>query len=208
MVSAIAEYLAEFPLDGSKEVKPLFRSKQPRAMPSAQVDDTAELIREAEERGRREGRAEAQKEFEAALAEERARSDERFIAEREKWAQEEAIRLASQLAANLESLETRLVDRVARIMAPFLVEALHAQMLDELQRALSTLLTNGQNKAIRISGPEDILSRLVGRLGKYEAAIELVTSDGPDVSVVSGDTIIDTQLAAWSQRLMQAVQLS
>lgn len=208
MVSAIAEFLVEFPLDGSKEITPPAQSKQAKAPPAVRVENTAELVREAEERGRREGRAEAQAELEHALAEERARSDERLAAERQAWVRDEANRLASQLASAIEALEGRLVERVARILTPFLIETLRSQMLAELRLALSTLLTDRQERIIRISGPEDLLSALSGELDKYQAAIEFVPGEGPDVSVVAGDTVIETQLAAWSQRLLQAIQPS
>ena len=208
MVSAIAEFLVEFPLDGSKEIKPPAQHRQAKVPPSVRVENTAELVREAEERGRREGRADAQAVTERALAEERARSDERLAAERQAWAQDEASRLASQLATAIEALEGRLVERVARILTPFLIEALRSQMLDELRLALSTLLADRQDKIIRISGPEDMLSALSGELDKHRAAIELVPGEGPDVTVVAGDTVIETQLAAWSQCLLQAIQPS
>ncbi|MCB5177754.1 hypothetical protein [Microvirga lenta] len=208
MVNAIAQYLTEFSLDGKQDTKPLFHPKAPKVPDQDQADETADLVREAEERGRLEGLAAARREFEAELASARTQAEERLAAERMKWVQEEAACFTQQMDEALRNLEARLVDRVARIMTPFLTDALRSQMIEELQATVSSLLANNQNAVFKVSGPKDMLSALSDHLGAGNPRIEIAFNDEIDVSILMGDTFIETQLGAWIGRLAQAVQSS
>jgi hypothetical protein len=208
MANAIAQYLTEFHLDPSRDTAPFFQAKPPRPEPQEVIVDTAALIRAAEEKGREEGKAIAQQGFDVALAAEKTRADERVVEERTKWAQEEGARMAAQFVDAFHTLETKLTDSVACILTPFLTDALRRQVVDDLRDTLLSLFTVKQITTIKITGPEDLLAMLSGRLGSYEASVEYIVNDQPDVTVAANDTLIETQLNAWISRLSEAVQAS
>ena len=214
MVSAIARYLPDFSVDAPANPPaspplglPLFvRPRAVEPQPQAPVEDTAELVRAAQERGREEGRAEAREAFEAALASERARFAEDMAAERRRWSEEEAERLAARFGLAFQEAEAKLTAGVARVMVPFLAEALRSQVLDELQATLVTLAADKRHATMRISGPEDLISALGARLAGCGPSLEFVVDEGPDVRVLADETIIETQLTAWIGRLAAAVE--
>lgn len=206
MTSAIAQYLPDFGLGVSCGKELPIPPKRVQVQPEEAVEDTASLIQAAEERVRTEERASAQRELEIAIASEKAKADQRVAEERLKWVREEAAALASQLKAALEALEVKLADKVASIMTPFLVDTLHRQAIDEFKIMLSSLVAEGQGAAIRICGPEDILSALVTELETSKIAIEYRVNDEPDVSAKINDTVIETQLQKWIGRLAEVAR--
>jgi len=208
MANAIAQYLTEFHLDPARDVEPVFPTRPSKTKPEEKVEDTAGLLRAAEERGREEGRALARRELETAISMERANADQRVVEARAAWTQEEAARLASQVTAAFQDLEARLTDSLARLLTPFLNDAIRQQALEEFRGFLLTLLSDSQNTVFKVSGPEDMLSELAKKLGSPGASIQYVYNERTDVSVVVNDTVIETQLTAWTSRLAEAVRPS
>lgn len=208
MVGGIAQYLTEFRLDGTQDVEPLFQARSPTIVVQEPVDDTADLIRQAEHRGREEGRAAAQMEFELVLASERSRHEENLADERAKWADQQGVQLAEHMTTSLREIERRIADSVARIMTPFVTEALRMEMMESLREVFVSLVSDRQKAAIRVSGPQDVLLALSERLGENGPSVEFIPSDAIDVSILVGDTAIETQLEAWIGHLAQAMQPS
>lgn len=208
MVGGIAQYLTEFRLDGSVEVEPLFQSKPPKSVIQEPADDPAERIRQAEQRGHEKGRLAAEHEFGLALAAERARHEEQLSTERARWAEQEGARLAEVMKCGLGEIEQRISNSMARIMLPFLTEVLREQMMTGFAEVFNALLLDGRDAAIRVSGPQDVLTELSGHLIGKGPSVEFVQSDAVDVSVLIGDTMIETQLEAWIGHLAQAVKPS
>ena len=208
MAHVLSRYLTEFQLDPAEKKQGLLTGKPVPPRPAEPLVNTEELIRAAEERIRRQMQEAARQEIETAVAAERARAEENLAAERKKWSEAEAERLSIQLSEAFKKLEKTIIDSVARILSPFLAEVWRSQMIDELETTLRTLLTDKQHTHLKISGPEDLLSALSERLGTYGAAIEFAFNAEPDVKVLANDTIIETQLNAWTSRLAEAVQTS
>ncbi|MGO4707474.1 hypothetical protein AB4072_17060 [Microvirga sp. 2MCAF38] len=206
MVHAISRYLMDFDLDAAVDPGHAANMKAPTSQSPS--DDIAAQIAAAEERGRQEGRAKAQREAEDALAQERIRFAEERIAERSKWVADEAERLSSQLATAIEALETTLSATMARVILPFVTGGVHRHSLDDLATILTLLLKEKRGTTIVIRGPDDLLLGLSRRMELDGASIEFVNSDVADVSVVTNDTFIETQLTAWAARLGEAVQSS
>jgi hypothetical protein len=207
MANPIEHYLTEFHLDPARDIAPLSRLQPPSQEEEREVVDMAAMLRAAEERGREEGRARAKRDFDAALAAERAQHQESIVRERAKWADEEAARLASGMDEAFRSIDKALTDGVARILAPFLADALRDQALHELTATLAAVLADRRAATIRIAGPEDLISLLSERLSAVSASVEYVVSDQADVSVMLDDTLIETQLSAWTARLAGALRM-
>lgn len=209
MAHALSRYLTEFQLDPADDGHaPRVGKPVPPRAAEEPVVGMEEIIRVAEERIRRQMQETARQELEAAVAAEQARAEEHVAAERQKWSDTEAQRLATQFAEAFQGLERTVLDSAARILTPFLVDSWRTQMIAELETILRSVLTDKQHTHLKISGPEDLLSILSERLGAYGAAIEFAFTGDADVKVLANETIIETQLNAWASRLAEAVKTS
>lgn len=196
---------APVPAPAGPEIEPLL----PRAAAARPAEDREALIAAAEARGRAQGRAEALAEAQAQSAQERAAQQARFeeqVAQaRRDWSAAQGETLAVGFAAAMQALDTALSDRVAGLIAPVLGQALQRRALDELGAALRRILAEPQRPAVRVRGPEDLITALEARLGGLSAGIAFEADAGPEVSVSAGETVIETELAAWSRLIAAAV---
>ncbi|AWN37616.1 hypothetical protein [Methylobacterium radiodurans] len=171
-------------------------------------EERAARLEEAEARGRAEGHAqglaEARAEAEAAMAAERESFAAQLAAERARWSESEAEQLAAGFAAALRALDADLTRRIGRLLVPVLTDALRRRAVDDLAQALAKLTADPNHAAIRVSGPEDLLAALSHRLGPQAAGIAFAPGAAPEVSVVADQTVIETQLAAWTRLLAAA----
>ncbi len=194
----IAQYLNQFgkaePTQGGRPLREsvLLKSR----ILSAPADMDAR-IEEAFERGRREGLAAARGECEAALAVERGQRDEREAAERLAWQADEYARLAEKIEFAMAAVADELAKSVARILKPFLIEERVKQVTQALSENLSKILSKDAPAALKITGPEALLSVLRDRLASHPVAVEYIAGDGVDVTVEAHHTIIKSQLQAW-----------
>jgi uncharacterized protein (DUF2267 family) len=154
-------------------------------------------IEEAFERGRRQGMAAARSECEAALALQRSQQDERDAAERLAWQANEYARFAEKIEDAMAAIEDKLAKGVARVLKPLLIEERVKQVTQALSENLSKILSKDAPSALRITGPEALLSVLRDRLAVHPVAVEYVAGDSVDVTVEAHQTIIKSQLQAW-----------
>lgn len=175
------------------------------APPAQPAEDREALIAAAEARGHEAGRAEALAEAEERLAQERAAFETRLAEARHDWAETEGTVLAGQLAAAFAGLDATLSERVARLLAPVLDQALRRQAVEALSQAVTRLLAEPQPAAISITGPEDLIAALSGRLSGLSAAVAFTAADVTEVTVSAGETVIETELSAWGRLISAAV---
>lgn len=173
--------------------------------PVRPAEDREALIAAAEARGREAGRAEALAEAEARIAAERAGFEDRLAQARRDWSEGEGAALAAQLTAAFADLDATLSERVARLLAPFLTESLRRQAVEALSEAVTRLLAEPQPAAISITGPEDLIAALSGRLAGLSAAVAFTASDATEVTVSAGETVIETELSAWGRLIAAAM---
>ncbi|PXW65243.1 hypothetical protein [Methylobacterium sp. B4] len=196
---------ASAPAPAGPEIEPFL----PRAAVARPVEDREALIAAAEARGREQGRAEALAEAQAQSAQERAAQQARFEEQvtqaRRDWSAAQGETLAADFAAAMQALDAALSDRVARLIAPVLDQALQHRALDELGAALRRILAEPHRPVVRVRGPEDLIAALEARLGGLSAGIAFEADAGPEVSVHAGETVIETELAAWSRLIAAAV---
>ncbi|MEH3117573.1 MAG: hypothetical protein PGN25_08220 [Methylorubrum populi] len=189
------------------EIEPFL--PRPAAAAPRPAEDREAPIAAAEARGREEGRVEAMAEADARRAqertEERAAFEERLTEARRAWTQAQGETLAAGFAGAMRALEADLSARIARLIAPVLGLALQRQALDELAMALKRILAEPQRAAVQVRGPEDLIAALAARLGALSAGIAFEADEGPDVTVSAGETVIETELAAWSRLIAAAI---
>jgi hypothetical protein len=183
---------------------------RPPQSPSATagVGDPAEAafgqLDEAFARGMAAGRLAADAEHEQRQAEAVARAAEQHAAERALWVGEQAEQLALRLASAVETLETRIADTVGRILTPFLGAELRRQSVESLAESIGTLLSGGGCSTLRIAGPEDLLAALRERLGACPVAIDWQPGERAEVTVCADDSIIETEIQSWLDRVAGA----
>lgn len=200
---AFARSLPDFARDAGRPA-PSF--ERPVVEPVPAAIDPAKLLADAHERGFREGTAAARVEFEQQRAADAARHEERLVAERRRWSDAEGDRLAAEISAGFRRIETNVAASVARILAPFVAEQVRRTAVDELSATLSALLTDGSARTMVVRGPHDLVERLRPKLVADAASIRFEVTASADIRVATGETIVETQIAAWLDRLAAAVE--
>lgn len=163
--------------------------------------DDAELdlhIKDTYERGVAEGRAAAQAEHEAAAVAQAAAFEQRLKSERQRWADEEGARLGGLIAATIGDIEQRIADTVSEVLKPVLREQVRARAVEELSRSLNDLLSKGDCAKVTISGPEDLLAAMEGRLSGSHPGLSFVAAEGADVTVSADETVLASRIGAWA----------
>jgi flagellar biosynthesis/type III secretory pathway protein FliH len=175
---------------------------------AAAIHDQAEAVfgklDEAYARGVASGRAAAEAEHQQRLAEAIARAAEQHAAERALLVSGQAEQLAARLSSAVETSEARIADTVGHILTPFLSAELRNKSVEALAESIGTLLSGGNAVSLRISGPDDLLAALRERLGASPAAIDWQPGDRADVTVCADDSVIETEIQSWLDRVAGA----
>lgn len=193
---------APAPPEAALAASPLVK---PQAAKRETPEERAALLAAAEERGRQQGLAEAREEAAIARLHAAQAAEARLAEARRHWSEAEADALADGFAAALRALDATLSDRIARLLVPVLTDALRRQAVAELSGALARLLAEPQAVHVRVSGPEDLLAALAARLGPLAASVSFTAAETTEVQVSADQTVIDTQLGAWTRLIAAAV---
>jgi hypothetical protein len=171
------------------------------APPMTREEEIAEARRDSE----RLGREAAQREHEEAFAVAQRRFEERIAEERQLWTREQGDALARTLGDGLTRIEAEIAEVTARLLEPFILAEARRKTLVELQETLRDMLADPETATLRIEGPADLLAALREGIGSKDNLVTFQVSDRPDVHVETGNTVIETRLAAWTTRLKEAM---
>lgn len=213
MAPVIARYLPDFsvpqaaPSPRSQDGLALLLRNPVKSAPApVPAEDREALLRAAEAKGWEQGRADAQAESAAILARARADFDTRLDAIRQDWCHAQADVLAAGFGAAIASLAGTLSERIGPLLVPVLTESLRRQAVEDLSAILSRLLAGGsQGAPIQVKGPADLIDAIAGRLGPLGGSVAFTPADTIEVAVQADETLIETQLGAWSHLLAKAV---
>ncbi len=149
-----------------------------------------------------EALAAAQAEFDAIRTADLAEFDRR-LAERETEIHA-AIgeTLSGQVSEGLAAIEERVGRQVATVLLRFLDQAVRERAVNELIEAVSALVTGGSATRVRIAGPAALTERVEAAIAPTGVPVERAESSAADVSVTIDDTVVETNIAAWMERLM------
>ncbi|WP_127090854.1 hypothetical protein [Aquabacter cavernae] len=207
---AVVRHLPDFSVKAKKVTDTMFRAVQAEmpapigkpAAPEPPKVDVEAITRDAEARGREAGLAAARDVAAREMAEAERGFEERLVAARAQWAEQEAEQLAATLSGALTQMEERLSAAIVPILLPFLRGEVGRRALEELEGLMGPILAREDRPVLKISGPADLLERLKARLGDPAACVFEATG-GMDVRVVAGETVLETQIRAWAERLGQ-----
>jgi hypothetical protein len=94
---------------------------------------------------------------------------------------------------------------VARVLLRFLGNAARDRALDQLSETVAALLAAGGAARVRIAGPESLVNRLRQQAETLKVVVEVtVNPDAADVTVTLDDTIVETRIAEWMERVTRA----
>ncbi|MDF0579341.1 hypothetical protein [Bradyrhizobium yuanmingense] len=189
------------------------RDPQPQSQPQAHTQLQAQspvpateappvnLLDDAYRRGHAAGVAEG----DAKLAEERVRSAIRLGEERAKWSDQQAVAIVSGFEAACREIETNIASSVARILLPFLTDAVRDKAIGSLVEQIAALTGSSSAPAFKVTGPSELLDLVKTQLeASRRTGIAYEAAETLEVRVVADQTVIETQISAWSERLKEA----
>ena len=168
----------------------------PRAEREPPVDDTTDLVANARLAAAAEARAAADRQIERLRAEHEAALE----AARRQWAEEQAAALSERFAQAVEEIGERIADSVGRVLLPFLGTELRDAASRALIAQIVPLFSGADGALIQVSAPADLAAAL-RQVFPAGQAVEFVESDGGEVRIVAGETVIETRIAAWADKL-------
>lgn len=196
--------------------------RQKAEPPVSAAESTARLIDEAYERGKREGAAAVQTEFDIKLVEQRTRHVMKLAADRHRSAAENAKGMAEQLIGAVRDMEAEICRCVAGVLAPFVADAVRRQAIEDLAATLSLMVKERHPASLKVEGPWDLLEALKGALADFPLPIEYAAIpalaydargnhdegnlDAIEVRVRLDERVIETQIGPWLERLRGAMQ--
>jgi hypothetical protein len=192
------------PKEARREPQPQLQAPpQPQSPPPAPKADAppVNLLDDAYRRGHAAGVAEG----EARVAEERVRSAIRLGEERAKWSDQQAVAIVSGFEAACREIETNIASSVARILLPFLADAVRDKAIGSLVEQIAALTGNSPVPVFKVTGPGELLDLVKTQLeAARRTGIAYETAETFEVRVVADQTVIETQITAWSERLKEA----
>ncbi|HUI20606.1 MAG TPA: hypothetical protein VLZ74_06125 [Methylocella sp.] len=195
----VAQYLTEFgPLQPAEAAT---THDKVACVREPELEDTAALLQVARDEGMAVALAEARAEYEAQLHQEQRTFETRLAAERAKWTSEESEKLSKGIKAIFAEIESNIAGSVARVLTPFVGDALCRRIIDLLAENVGALLEGGKPPIIGIHAPQDLLAGLREKLGTAAGVIDYYPEDVIDVRIIAGQTVIESQIEAWRERI-------
>jgi hypothetical protein len=190
--------------------------------PVSPAESTARLVDEAYERGKRDGIAAVQSDYDVKLAEQKALHAMKVASDRHRAASENARLIADRMVEAMRELETGICGSVASILAPFLAETMRRRAIDDLARTVTSMVADRRPASLKVDGPPDLLEALKTALKDFPVPIEYAAIpalaydpleaaaagavDSLEVRVRLDERIVRTEIGAWLERLRGAIQ--
>ena len=116
-----------------------------------------------------------------------------------------AVAIVSGFTVACRELETNIASSVARILQPFLIDAVRDKAVAALVEQIAALTCSSPVPMFKIAGPSDLLDLVRAQLDKaHRTGIEYQVADSFEIRVVADQTVIETQISVWTARLKEA----
>lgn len=207
MSGALTKYLKDFSQFVPPEVPaPAFEVELPVASfesdwlsePEVTVD-LEEEKRKAFAEGEEAGKQQAMAENEAAMEAMRSRHEEEIAAMQTRYEDEIANHLATSVISMKQTIAANIEQACLRLFLTVMERELAADTASELSRQIITEIEGGFAGAIKVTGPERLLSRMREELGSVDHHIDYDVSNDIDVKVQLDGSILMTRLSEFFQ---------
>lgn len=159
---------------------------------------------DAYQRGLSAGYATARTEYERNLNDEKEKFEARLGEERSDLLNETATRIAGNIEEVGKQLEARIAGVTARILEPLISNAVQRQAAASFVEKLSSITGDSRRPLLRITGPSEMIELVRSKLGARLIAVELRAEPVAEVSVIVDQTVLETQVKIWAERLKLA----
>ncbi|MGY3606560.1 MULTISPECIES: hypothetical protein [unclassified Bradyrhizobium] len=177
----------------------------PKAQPRPAAPPPPSAEDEAYERGRSGGYAAALAEFEQKLADERQRLSMQLAEEKHNLLDEMAAKIAGDIAEAGAQLEAKIAGVTARILEPFISNAVQKQAVNTFVEQLASVASDVRRPALRVTCPPELVEVLRGKLAARAIAVELRAAPVAEASVTVDQIFLETQIKLWAERLKFAI---
>ena len=214
----VHKFLEEFASD-EPAAEPVVLQLRPRAgkppAPAVAAAEAAATSRaeEAHSRGYEDGRAAGRAEAETELAALIADAEQRSAETRRLFAETVATDLATGLRRGLDRLHETLEAQVAAALLPVLRHFMAETAIRELAAAMRDLARDGNAATVELTGPQELVERVWHCYGDLERdaptgvtpVVRFTEGAEAEIRVTANGTAIETRLNAWCLRLTEAV---
>jgi hypothetical protein len=114
-------------------------------------------------------------------------------------------RLTAQLQEMSGKLAQETGDQLARLLAPLLSDHARKASMAALTRDLQRLLSSNDVTRLRMTGPQLLIKQVQENLGEGASRIDMLETDGVDVTVETDGEILATKLSGWAAILKEVV---
>jgi hypothetical protein len=212
MGQPVYRFLEEFACDDGSQA-PVVVNLRPRTIEQAPSDRIAERLHEAHARGREDGEAAVRERMQREIDATRVECERQIALIKSAYGADLTQALVHELKAGLDEIGGVISDDIASVLMPVLVGRLTEDSVKQLAREIKSLVETEQAISIEVSGPDELLERLLAHLAAdFEArpegsgpAIKRVPGTQTELRVVHDRSAIETRLGEWLDIVKKAV---
>ncbi len=196
--------LEENPLSGADEAQGEEKAELFLLPPStSRAQDVEERVAAARSEGWRQGLAETRAACTAEWEAERKVMQAEKEAACEQLSQAFSEQLQERLDAEINQMEERLAGALCGVLRPFLDERLLHLAVDDFRSTARELMSEARVEAPLLKGPEVLLELLRADMDTQQFRV-VQDNEASELCLVLGDTVIETRVGAWLDRLKGA----
>lgn len=160
-----------------------------------------ERLRGEYERGLGEGQARMRAHYEPLLEQVREEQSKQLEEERIRFDMREAANVSAAIDGFMNVMEQRISYSLSKMLQPFLSEKITAQLVAAFAENLRQLTQEGDDKMIRLSGPDNLVQQVLEQLPSLRERIEVQSAEQVELVALLDETTIETRLGQWLGQL-------
>lgn len=174
----------------------LFLARRDNTLPPEEGPDIKAEIEAAYQRGVSDGIAKGRQAYDCALALKQRQYESSLEEERRQWNAAEGTLLAQHLTAALGTLSREIAGTVARILKPFVKQALIDDALSKLAIEIEKFISDDDAIKLKVSGPSDLVAQL-SKVVPPHIPLMIEEDSAPEIKLYVDKTVIETRLKEW-----------
>ena len=156
-------------------------------------------LEDAYNRGFEEGQREARASFVHELGEQTAAAELKLDRARQAWAEDAGAVLSRELSTAVQEMHHTLADSFSDVLLPIVGDEVRQGAVRKIATAIKSTVPGDWQGPLRVEGPADLVTSLRNSLGEMASMVECHEVPEADMIVAVNDTVLKTQLTAWSE---------